>query len=161
MNTKSFLSQFTRLSIVALLTSSFWMSRLVSADIVDEAKAQGKTPADFPADDYDYFRDMDMRPDGGTDASGTSVLKPLDLTKDEIKGRNTWMMWCGGNDVFWDYLSTHSYGFMDLLKLCDFGPDDKLKGKRWAPAGLSIEPGTKSRRSRTNTDSMFASRKIQ
>jgi hypothetical protein len=89
MNTKSFLSQFTRLSIVALLASSFWISRLVSADIVDEAKAQGKTPADFPADDYDYFRDMDMGPDGTADASGNSTLKPLDLTKDEVKGRNT------------------------------------------------------------------------
>jgi hypothetical protein len=131
--------------IVPLFAGCFvLLARVATADIVDEAKAQGKTPADFPADDYDYFRDMDMRPDGTIDANGNSVLKPLDLTKDEIKGRNTWMMWCGGNDVFWDYLSTHSYGFMDLLKLCDFSPADRLAGKRWAPAGLSIEPGTKA-----------------
>jgi hypothetical protein len=128
----------------ALLAAAVtWLSSVACAEIVDEAKAQGKTPADFPADDYDYFREMDMRPDGTADAAGNSTLKPLDLSKDEIKGRNTWMMWCGGNEVFWDYLSTHSYGFMDLLKLCDFSPDDKLKGKRWAPAGLSVEPGTK------------------
>jgi hypothetical protein len=110
--------------------------------IIDEAKALGKTAADFPADGYDYFREMDMRPDGTVDANGNSKLKPLDLGQDEIKGRNTWMMWCGGNQVFWDYLAGHSYGFLDLLKLCDFSPSDKLKGKRWGPAGLTVEPGS-------------------
>jgi len=133
-----------RLLAVALAAAFFTCpAGSASADIVDEAKAQGKTPADFPADDYDYFRDMDTRPDGTEDVGGNSTLKPLDLTPDEIKGRNTWMMWCGGNEGFWDYLSAHSYGFLDLLKLCDFAPDDKLAGKRWAPAGLSVEPGTK------------------
>ncbi len=112
-------------------------------EVVDEAKAAGKTTADFPADDHDYFRDMDMRPDGTVDANGNSTLKPLDLTKDEIKGRNTWVLWCAGDEVFWDYLAGHSYGFMDLLKLCEFGPNDKLGGKRWGPTGLVIEPGTK------------------
>jgi RoxA-like, cytochrome c-like len=111
-------------------------------EIVDEAKAEGKTPADFPADDRDFFRGMDMRPDGTVDVNGNSVLKPLDLTPDEVRGRNTWVLWCAGNEVFWDYLAGHSYGFMDLLKLCDFAPDDKLGGKRWGPAGLVIEPGT-------------------
>jgi len=112
-------------------------------EIVDEAKAEGKTPGDFPADDYDYFRGMDMRPDGTVDANGNSELKPLDLTPDEVRGRNTWVLWCAGNEVFLDYLAGHSYGFMDLLKLCDFAPDDELGGKRWGPAGLVTEPGTK------------------
>jgi hypothetical protein len=31
-----------------------------------------------------------------------------------------------------------------LLKLCAFGPNDKLGGKRWTPTGLVIEPGTKA-----------------
>jgi hypothetical protein len=112
-------------------------------EIVDEAKAAGKTPADFPADANDYFREADMRPDGTLDANGNSVLKPLDLTPDEIRGRNTWVLWCAGDEVFWDYLAGHSYGFLDLLKLCDFAPDDKLGGKRFSPAGITIEPGTK------------------
>jgi len=105
--------------------------------IVDEAMAQGRTAADFPAASTDYFHDMDMV------ADGHGGLRPLDLTEDEIKGRNTWMMWCAGNEVFWDWLAGHSYGFMDLLKLCDFSPRDPWGGKRFDPAGLIIEPGTK------------------
>lgn len=112
-------------------------------EIVDEAKALGQKPSDFPADAYDYFQSMDMRPDGTVDANGNSVLKPLELTPDAIKGRNTWVMWCAGDEVFWDYLAGHAYGFVDLLKLCDFSPDDTLGGKRFGPAGMIIEPGTK------------------
>lgn len=118
----------------------FWaigVSATWAKPIVDEAKALGKTAADFPAASYDYFHDMDMV------ADGHGGLRPLELTEDEIKGRNTWMMWCGGNEVFWDWLAGNSYGFMDLLKLCDFAPGDKWGGKRFGPAGLCIEPGTK------------------
>jgi hypothetical protein len=57
---------------MAAVCSCLGLTSVTAADIVDEAKAQGKTPADFPADDYDYYRDMDMRPDGTADASGTS-----------------------------------------------------------------------------------------
>lgn len=35
--------------------SCLYLASVAVADIVDEAKAQGKTTADFPADDYDYF----------------------------------------------------------------------------------------------------------
>jgi processive rubber oxygenase RoxA-like protein len=112
-------------------------------ELVDEAKAAGKMAADFPADVNDYFHDADMRPDGTLDAAGKSVMRPLELTPDEIRGRNTWVLWCAGDEVFWDYLAGHSYGFMDLLKLCDFAPDDNLGGKRFGPAGITIEPGTK------------------
>jgi hypothetical protein len=105
--------------------------------IVDEAKALGKTAADFPAASYDYFRDMDMVVDGH------GGLLRIELTEDEIKGRNTWLMWCGGNEVFWDWLAGNSYGFMDLLKLVDFSPHEPWGGKRFGPAGLMIEPGTR------------------
>src|SRR5262245_50379318 len=77
---------------------------------IDEAKATGKMADSFPAAGYDFFRDMDQVREGGE-------LKPLALTPDEIKGRNTWVMWCGGNEAFWDWLAGHSHGFMDLLKL--------------------------------------------
>ena len=80
MNAKS--SLFRLLAVALAAASLTCPAGVASADIVDEAKAQGKTPADFPADDYDYFRDMDMRPDGTEDRSGNRSLKPLGLTKD-------------------------------------------------------------------------------
>ena len=67
----------------------------------DEAKLAGKTPADFPEAAEDYFRDMD----GG-----------IALTEEEVKGRNTWMIWTGGNEAFWDWLANNSFGTFDLLK---------------------------------------------
>lgn len=142
MNTPTFFGSLRVLISSLAAAASLGLVSASSADIIDEAKAQGKTAADFPADGFDYFQKMDMRPGGTADADG-NTLQPLQLSEDEIKGRNTWMMWCGGNEALWDYLSNHSYGFMDLLKLCDFGPGDKLEGKRWGPAGITVEPGTK------------------
>ena len=139
-----FLTRTRNLLLVLLLAGlGSGLASRAPGQIVDEAKALGKTAADFPAATNDYFHEMDMEPDGTVDSNGNSRLKPLALTPDEIRGRNTWMMWCGGNEVFWDWLSSHSYGFMDLLKLCDFSPDDKFGGKRFGPAGLIIEPDTK------------------
>jgi hypothetical protein len=43
----------------------------------------------------------------------------LSLTEDEIKGRNTWILWTAGNQVFWDHLARRSYGLVDLLKTLD------------------------------------------
>jgi hypothetical protein len=71
-----------------------------NGDVLDEAKAAGKTELDFPAADYDYFRDMDQAVRIGPDGKSLG-LQRLDLAGDEIKGRNTWMMWCGGNEAFW------------------------------------------------------------
>ncbi len=79
----------------------------------DEAKLAGKTPADFPQASEDYFRDMD----GG-----------IELTEDEIKGRNTWMIWTGGNEAFWDYLSNNSFGTFDLLKALSSYPCSDEQG---------------------------------
>ncbi|MCG8462545.1 MAG: hypothetical protein MI919_40185, partial [Holophagales bacterium] len=69
----------------------------------DEAKAKG-IPLEFfdqAEDEADYFRDAD----GG-----------IPLTPAEVRGRNTWWIWTGGNEAFWDYLSNNSFGTFDLLK---------------------------------------------
>lgn len=55
----------------------------------------------------------------------------------EVFGRNTWMIWCGGNEAFWDWLANHSLGFMDLLKVLD----SRTRATRWRDAGLVNEPG--------------------
>ncbi len=102
----------------------------------DEAKRQGKTTADFPETAVDVFHDMD----GG-----------IPLTPDEIKGRNTWMLWTGGNQAFWDYLANHSYGNLDFLKILSSYPKPDKHGKkyyysrdnRFSYLGLMNEPGFK------------------
>lgn len=103
----------------------------------DEAKAAGKTAGNYPTATYDYFRDMDM-----TFADGKG--KPLNLDVDQIRGRNTWIMWCGGNEAFWDWLGNHSYGFLDLLKLVA-SPDAETgalkRANRFRDGGLINEPG--------------------
>src|SRR5271167_1315331 len=72
-----------------------------SGHVLDEARRAGRAPASFPAADEDYFHDMD----GG-----------ITLTADEIKGRNTWLVWTGGDDRLWDTLSVASVGNLDFLK---------------------------------------------
>ncbi len=67
----------------------------------DEAKLAGKTTADFPESAVDYFKGMD---------------NGIALDADQVKGRNTWMIWTGGNEAFWDWLANNSFGTFDLLK---------------------------------------------
>ena len=102
----------------------------------DEAKREGKTAADFPETAVDVFQDMD----GG-----------IALTEDEVKGRNTWMIWTGGNQAFWDYLAKNSYGNLDFLKILSSYPNPDTNGKkyyysrdnRFEYLGLMNEPGFK------------------
>ena len=71
---------------------------------IDEAKAAGRTTADFPQITADIFKPMH----GG-----------IDLSPEEITGRNTWNLWSGGNQHFWNQDAQDSYGLMDLLKMLD------------------------------------------
>jgi hypothetical protein len=71
---------------------------------IDEAKAAGKTTADFPQITDDIFKPMD----GG-----------IDLSQAEIMGRNTWNLWSGGNQHFWNQAAQDSFGLMDLLRMLD------------------------------------------
>src|ERR1700736_6543496 len=58
--------------------------------VLDEALAAGRQAETFHAADEDYFRSMD---------DGTP------LTPAEVRGRNTWIVWTGGNDWFWDTMT--------------------------------------------------------
>lgn len=88
----------------------------------DDAKAAGLTAADFPEGAEDVFRQMD----GG-----------IRLTEDEIKGRNTWILWTAGNQVFWDRIAREGDGIVDLLKTLD----SRKRPHRFAEMGLVNEPG--------------------
>ncbi|MDQ8726119.1 hypothetical protein [Bradyrhizobium sp. LHD-71] len=94
--------------------------------VVDEARLAGRTAASFPMADENYFKDMD---------SG------IELTLDEIKGRNMWLVWSGGNDRFWDSFTVPTLGAFDLLKIVSSHPrQDFGRDNRWAKLGLVNEP---------------------
>ena len=83
--------------------------------VKDEAMLAGRTAASFPAADEDYFADMD----GGYKRNTDSSAK---LNENEVKGRNTWIVWTGGNDRFWDYMANNTFGAFDLLKILSSNP---------------------------------------
>jgi mono/diheme cytochrome c family protein len=120
----------------------------------DEAKQAGLSAQDFRypiTDKQNFFRGMDVvatpraRPDQlldrddlkAGDQPGPRPLADIVHSKNEILGRNTWMIWCAGNEQFWDWLAGHSYGFTDLLKLVD----SRTRPNRFKNAGLINEPG--------------------
>ena len=98
--------------------------------VKDEAQLAGLTAADFKAADENYFSDMDRGPNGA-----------INLSPDEIKGRNTWIVWSAGNDRMWDALSGVSFGVLDFLKTVSSHPSLKNnRGNRWQYLGLVNEP---------------------
>jgi hypothetical protein len=94
--------------------------------VPDEALRAGRAAASFPAADEDYFRAMD----GGHA-----------LTPDQVKGRNMWLVWSGGNDRFWDLLTNRSFGTFDLLKTVSSAPNLPFgRSNRWSYFGVINEP---------------------
>ena len=63
------------------------------------------------------------------------------LTPDEVKGRNMWLVWTGGNDRLWDKLTNLTFGAFDLLKILSSYPGLKYsRDNRWNYLGLVNEP---------------------
>jgi hypothetical protein len=92
----------------------------------DEALRAGRMADSFPAAGEDYFHDMDSA---------------VPLTPEEVKGRNTWIVWTGGDDKMWDKLSTTSLGTLDFLKTVSSAPGLKaMRSNRWNYLGLVNEP---------------------
>ncbi len=92
----------------------------------DEATQAGVTDAQLKHSDVDFFKAMD----GG-----------VKLTRDEVIGRNMWIVWTGGDDRFWDTMSKPTYGGFDLLKIVAGPPtSDRARAKRWQVLGLINEP---------------------
>ena len=79
--------------------------------VPDEAMRAGRTAASFTAADEDYFAEMD---------GGYKAQAPLDAAA--IRGRNSWIVWTGGNDRFWDYMGNNTFGAFDLLKVLSSNP---------------------------------------
>ncbi len=102
--------------------------------VLDEAMRAKRTAASFPAADEDYFHDMD----GG-----------LPLTKEQIEGRNMWLVWTGGNDRLWDVLAARESRLARLPEDSFVSPDAALL--RATTAG-TISGWSTSRASRSRPD---------
>ena len=94
--------------------------------VLDEAMRAKRTVASFPAADEDYFHDMDGA---------------LPFTKEQVQGRNMWIVWTGGNDRLWDVLSRESLGSLDFLKTISSHPTlPYSRDTRFRYLGLVNEP---------------------
>ncbi len=87
-----------------------------------EDDAGGRAPGDFPELAAGVFAPMD----GG-----------LALTDDEARGRTTWLLWCAGDEQFWDRMARETGGMIDLLKTID----SRRRADRFREMGLINEPG--------------------
>jgi hypothetical protein len=93
---------------------------------LDEAKLAGREADSLPPADEDYFKLMD---------------NGVDLIADEVKGRDMWLVWTGGNDRLWDHLSVNTFGTFDLLKTISSHPSLKnSRDNRWNYLGVINEP---------------------
>ena len=125
-----------KIKIIALLCFTFLLSctslsSLIKpgpspGEVVDEARHVNRTASSFPAADEDFFSHMDGR---------------ISLEPQEVQGRNTWIIWTGGNDRLWDHLSKSSFGTLDFLKTLSSHPSLKFsRNTRWNYLGLVNEP---------------------
>ncbi len=93
---------------------------------LDEAKLAGREVDSMPPADEDYFKPMD---------------NGIELSPDEVKGRNMWLVWTGGNDLFWDRMTIDTFGTFDLLKTISSHPSLKnSRDNRWNYLGVINEP---------------------
>jgi len=99
---------------------------------LDEAQRAGRSDASFPQAGEDFFHDMD---------------NGVQLTPDEARGRNMWIVWTGGDDRFWDRVTKNSLATFDLLKIVTSHPSQTYCGgqrcdrdSRWHWLGGVNEP---------------------
>ncbi|PYQ78279.1 MAG: hypothetical protein DMG01_11960, partial [Acidobacteria bacterium] len=107
--------------------------------MLDEAMRAGVKAESLRAAGEDYFHDMDYNLVEGRRST---------FTPQQIEGRNTWLVWTGGNDTLWDRLTIDSIGTFDLLKTISSHPDQPNspygagygRHNRWRYLGLVNEP---------------------
>ncbi|HKJ74846.1 MAG TPA: hypothetical protein VKA19_12090, partial [Alphaproteobacteria bacterium] len=121
--------------VIALIT---FTGGSKSGQVQDEAMRAGLTPTDFPpaGRDPDYAKKYGVDPD-----YFHAMDNGAPLTDDEVKGRDMWLVWTGGNDRFWDALIRDSFGTFDLLKTISSAPGLAYsRDSRWAYFGIVNEP---------------------
>jgi hypothetical protein len=102
---------------------------------------------------YDYLQDMDYgitRPENRKELAKTlnefvPGISPDEAARRVARGRINWMIWSGGNDRFWNYMSQATLGGTDLLKtISSYKSADYQtpanRENRWKTLGLVNEP---------------------
>ena len=130
---------FAVIVVGVIVFSVWWFQHPRPGHVKDEALLAGRTAETFPAADEDYFHDMD----GGIDLVAAA---PASDKKALVKGRNTWIVWSGGNDRMWNTLINRSAGALDFLKVLSSHPSQlKIdpnfsRDHRWEYLGLVNDP---------------------
>ena len=106
---------FMALTIAVLFFAVAGCSEPKPGTVLDEAMIAKRTAESFPAAEDDYFSDMDGGYKRNTDPN-------MMLNVNEVRGRNTWIVWTGGNDRFWDFMANNTFGAFDLLKILSSHP---------------------------------------
>ena len=81
----------------------------------DEAMIAGVKAEQLKGAVEDYFADMDYGYRRDQDPG-------VKLNAAEVRGRNSWIAWTFGNDRFWNYMSNHTFGAFDLVKVLSSHP---------------------------------------
>jgi hypothetical protein len=98
---------------------------------LDESQRAGRDETTLPQASDDFFHDMD---------------NGVQLTPEEVKGRNMWLVWTGGDDRFWDKVTKDSLATFDLLKIVTSHPSQTYcdgpcnRDSRWRWLGAINEP---------------------
>ncbi len=146
------------LAVIAAIIGFFLIRSFVEPDrdafgtVQDEAMRAGLTRTDFPAAGEPYFAAMDKGllllpgpgepyPDEVLEVAEIAGLTPEEVRQAAIRGQNTWTVWTGGNDRFWDFAAQNTLGSFDLLKILSSHPSQGYgRYSRWRWLGLVNEP---------------------
>lgn len=146
------------LAVVAVIATVLVVRAVIEPDarafgtIQDEALAAGRTRESFPAAGEPYLAEMDkgllLPPGPGEDyppeileVAAATGLEPEEVRQAAIRGQNTWTIWTGGNDRFWDIAAARTLGAFDLVKTMSSHPSQGYgRYNRWRYLGLVNEP---------------------
>ncbi|WP_458395925.1 hypothetical protein [Rhizobium ruizarguesonis] len=93
----------------------------------------------FPAEGRNLFVDLDSVPGAAGEPvpfSYDSDAQNSEEAHKAVRGKNTWLLWGEGNEVFWNWVQQHGYGLTDFLLLLD----SRTRNTRFARTGLINEP---------------------
>ncbi len=110
--------------LLALSYTSCKPKPVITTDTLED-KADGRPPEALAEVIADVFKGMDAG---------------AELGEAEIKGRNTWNLWTGGNEQFWDKVARDGFGLFDLLKTID----SRKRARRLEEFGLINQPEFKT-----------------